>query len=415
MSDRFHVPHIKRHTEGTSNELSFDVLDAASNELDGKKKGLFGRKRGMKSPETVKPAKAKKDAKGSSASTASALPIPSSAPAVAQAAPKATTHPNLSPADEIDQRKRTRRARAWRIRILVGIIVVGLITAGALATYKYFKQREDYASMFTQMVSEFIETDRTLVTVDGLMGNPMSVESAELRAQTLESFDSVKAVLNHVHESVVDLKPAAGDERDRSALEKVDEAASGRVAMLAAAKDTFELSAEALERINEASRIWQNVMSADAKARAAANAANAAADENATRTAYDMTSEAQEAFEETLNDLDDLQYELGEQVNLSAHRAYLEKRIEALEYAKATANSLLDGNREAATANNDAYNRAEQEAARMAEALPFLLEDPIRTAFEKALEPHIESYDTARQDVSAADAIIRDYLGERGK
>ena len=51
----------------------------------------------------------------------------------------------------------------------------------------------------------------------------------------------------------------------------------------------------------------------------------------------------------------------------------------------------------------------------MAEALPFLLEDPIRTAFEKALEPHIESYDTARQDVSAADAIIRDYLGERGK
>lgn len=41
-----HAAHIKRHTVGTSNEISFSVLDAAKNALDGEK-GLEDEKKGL--------------------------------------------------------------------------------------------------------------------------------------------------------------------------------------------------------------------------------------------------------------------------------------------------------------------------------------------------------------------------------
>ena len=71
---------------------------------------------------------------------------------------------------------------------------------------------------------------------------------------------------------------------------------------------------------------------------------------------------------------------------------------------------LVAGDREQATANNNAYNEADEEAARLAQDLPLLIDDQVRSAFEKEIAPHAKSYNEARDYVSEADADIRAYL-----
>ena len=188
-------------------------------------------------------------------------------------------------------------------------------------------------------------------------------------------------------------------------------AIEAREDMITAAQQSIELANKIEKSVASANDAWAEAFVADQRAREAAEMANVANTDEATQASKDATDEAIEGFESTLYSLQYLENILPD-LDLSAQKAYVEKKIEALRYASETSQALIDGNRESAMANNDAYNRAEYEAAALAESLPTSLEPTVRALFDEELERLTSAYDEARARAIEADSVIRNYLGE---
>ena len=126
-----------------------------------------------------------------------------------------------------------------------------------------------------------------------------------------------------------------------------------------------------------------------------------------TNAAAAAFTDAQAALEELAATYDD--------VDLAGLLGYVAKRIEAMGYALASDDAFLAKNKEEAVSQNDAYNRADADAAALAAALPDDVAQLVFEAYEQATDPFFETYSTARSQAGAADAFLRDYLGTTSK
>ena len=380
MAGPFDFLHIKRRTAGSSNELSFDVLDAASKEA------------------------ADKGDRQQRQSRASTAPKPS----------QGTYHgvagsSTLSGLAEVERRKRARRARTARLWIIAAVAVIALVGTGVFFGYRIYQDRVDFSSRFNQLIDRFIEIDQTMVDIDSLMADPLnSVELVE-RAEVANRFASLNRELNAVIAEAHDMESSAFSESDRSALEQAAEAADARSSMIAAAESAFTLSERANQISDEAVAAWNKVLEADSQAREATELANSARTEQATRNAQEKTKQARDLMDVALADLERVEKE-EPRVDLSTERKYVSKRIEALDAANDTANALLADDRAAATAANDAYNAADSEAVALAADLPETLAGQVKATYESDLDRILESYTDARNAVTAADSALRSYL-----
>ena len=131
------------------------------------------------------------------------------------------------------------------------------------------------------------------------------------------------------------------------------------------------------------------------------------ASKDKTNAAAAAFADAQAALEELAATYDD--------VDLAGPLDYVAKRIEAMGYALASDDAFLAKNKEEAVSQNDAYNRADAEAAALAAALPDDVAQLVFEAYEQATDPFFETYSTARSQAGAADAFLRDYLGTTSK
>lgn len=102
-------------------------------------------------------------------------------------------------------------------------------------------------------------------------------------------------------------------------------------------------------------------------------------------------------------------------LDLSAYRAYVEKRIEAMGYAMEADEAAAARDKATAQERNDAYNAADAEAVGLARALPSDLSDPIEKAFALNAQPLFERYRAELEQVRETDRILQDYLGAQNK
>ena len=159
------------------------------------------------------------------------------------------------------------------------------------------------------------------------------------------------------------------------------------------------------ERVGEA---WESTSEADSLARQAADLV-AETSEDAISQSTELSNEASSLFTEVRSAMASLSQEQAD-VDLSAYLAYLDKRIEALGYAVASNDALLARDTAAAVEQNDAYNAADGEAAKLAATLPIDPGQPVLDALEARLADPIESYKAARGQASTSDAFLRDYF-----
>ena len=418
MAGNTHIPHIKRHTEGTSNELSFDVLDAARNELDSggkRKKFLFGG--------GSKKAKKSKDPISGTATlpTSAALSTTEAAPAPKTGArhgkvskPKETAVSALAPSDEVKRRKKARRTHNLRIWV-VGVLVVGIVAAGiGFYAHRAIEEKKTFSEQFTALVDSFAGADKAIVEIDGLMPNPLDPEKAEKRAALVKQVPSLVTTLKVTQTKAETLVDSAPSSNDAVAVNQVVNAAAARVVMVQAAGAAFELSDIALKQLEEAKTTWNQATEADQIAREGISLSNQAADQDSTIYARNRLQESLNLFVEVSYRLVTLENAV-EGLDLSAQRAYVDKRITALEYAVETSNSLLAGDREGAIANNDAYNAADLEAAALAETLPMSIVPSVSSLYEAKIDEFVTKYEQARAQAIESDSIVREYLGQTTK
>ena len=215
--------HIKRHTRGTSNEISFSVLDAAKNALEGDDDGLKHRP-GRISLFTL-PGKRKKPAptptkeRGLPLSTGGFVSVDDSGPTskLGMIAPPsrssgsteknpsttlavAPVKPKRSPEEEIALRKARRRLSKWLAIAVVVVVSAGLLSAGGVYLYRDYQTQQGHVAVLDDALLLVKEADETIEKLDEVVKNPFADGSDEQRVDIQAQLEDVEGKLQDADE-----------------------------------------------------------------------------------------------------------------------------------------------------------------------------------------------------------------------
>lgn len=452
-----HAAHVKKSTRGTSNELSFSVLDAARNALDDGKDPSSDQARGFgrirlftlpigrrKPPATPKKAELAALIGGSSpvpalasntpslvkpvesdkpSSEAPAVPLPQTEPKAPKPAQPKVTKPAQPSSSRFERAPRStgrtseeeiawRKARRRKGKILAGIlgavIIVALAGAGLFYLYQDNVRYQQNTQLLQESADTLTSTDEFLLALDDALQDPLGDQAETFFNDRLGDLASI--------DSSLQLAESKADEAMQGLRETVEREAADALMATSAARQTLvdqgwkiledSVGMKSLyERVGEA---WQQTGEADSLAREAAQLAGENSQEAITRST-ELSNEASALFSDVRATMEALAQEDAE-VDLSAQIAYLDKRIEALGYAVASNDALLARDTAVAVEQNDAYNAADKEATSLAAALPIDPGQPVLDVLEARLADPIEAYEAARGQASTSDAFLRDYF-----
>ena len=450
--------HIKRHTVGTSNEISFSVLDAAKNELEGdvgkdaaarpsrfghvslftlplrrkksiatptKERGLLLSSGEFASAENPTPVSAlgTVDVGSPKSDVGGPTTVPTGAPrktaAAGSAAPAAGAPAPVpsklvrSPEEEIALRKARRRLH--RMLAATFVVVVGLCLAGAGGWYLYqdHQRHLHQVAQLDEALDLIREADETVVALDGIVANPLDAGSLAQADSVLAKLPAALAQLEEADAAARRVSVDLRESEDKEAANQTVAATGARTALIESGRQIVEQAQRADEAARAVREAWQRVVEADALARDAAALVADTTAEHVTAS-KDKTNAAVVAFADAQTALEALDSAYAD-VDLASPLDYVAKRIEAMGYALASDDAFLAKNKEEAVAQNDAYNRADAEAATLAAGLPDDVAQLVFDAYDQATGTLFETYSTARSQAGAADAFLRDYWGTTSK
>lgn len=445
--------HIKRHTVGTSNEISFSVLDAAKQALDSEDAGeekrgpLFGRITLFTLPgRHKKPIATPTKARGLHLSTGDFVSVDEDEPPVTfgvigsdaasgtagrdarraanaagaleagRATPAAsakTRSAARSPEEEIARRKARRRLSRIVGVAVVAVVSVGLLGAGGAYLYQDYLNHQENVGQLDDSIGLVSQTDATLHVLDDVVEHPFEEGAAEKRAALEEQLDAASSILadadGKARAASADLRAS----RDKEAANQVVAAIAARRTLIETGAQLVAASASAQQCADHMDAAWSHLLEADELARTAAALVAETTVEHV-QASKDATNQALAALESARDELDEAEAAYAE-ADLSAVSAYIDKRVEALGYALASDDAFLARDKVQAAAQNDAYNVADAEAAALAEQLPSEPSSVVFHAYESATGELRNAYSTARSQAGTADAFIRDYLGAASK
>lgn len=429
--------HIKKHTRGTSNEISFSVLDAAKNALDGdgndKQKHGPGRIALFTLPgRHKKPAPTPTKERGlplstgdfvsvdDSASTSKMAALPSAARPTSQTeksspAPLAVvpSKPKRSPEEEIARRKARRRLSKWLAVAVIVVVSIGLLGAGGMYLYRDYQSQQGHVAVLDDALSLVKEADETIQQLDEVVTDPFAEGSEEQRTAIQAQLEAVEQKLQDADEKARAVSLELNGAREKEAANQAVAGIAARFTLVEQGQLLMNAATEAQSAAEGVDAAWKTVLEGDDLARQAAQLVTETTAENV-EASKSKTNEALAAFDEAYAAFLDVQATYP-QADLTQFVDYIAKRQESLGYAIASDDAILAKNKEEATAQNNAYNIADAEAATLAKALP---DDPssiVDEAFEDATSDVAKAYSTARLQARSADAFISDYLGAGSK
>lgn len=447
-----HAAHIKRHTAGTSNEISFSVLDAARNALD--EKGRAGRDARLHrfggislftlSARRKKPAGTPTKEQGLPLSTGdfvSVEPPKSQVPQIAypsetpSAAPSASssfegptaTRPKLSeeafekpiaqPAEKpplSSEEEVARRKARRRLSKLVAVAAIALITgavavAGGGYLYHDYQQYQGGIKSLNDTLRLVAETDEAIKELDNFVADPFSSGSRSACEDLRSSLPEIEEKLAQADERARALSVSLRESQGKEAAHQAVATISARNTLVDQGYQIIDAADGAYGAIDQARKAWDVLLSADALARESSELVKDTTPENV-QMSMAKANESLEKFEEAEASFAEAR-SLYPAADFAAFADYIAKRKEALGDALASDEAILAKDKDAATERNDAYNAADAEAAERAKDLPDDPSDPVVDAFAAEVEQLGKAYSTARLQAGTADAFIRDYLG----
>lgn len=429
--------HIKKHTRGTSNEISFSVLDAAKNALDGdgndKQKHGPGRIALFTLPgRHKKPAPTPTKERGlplstgdfvsvdDNASTSKMGALPSAARPTSQTeksspAPLAVVpaKPKRSPEEEIARRKARRRLSKWLAVAVIVVVSIGLLGAGGMYLYRDYQNQQGHVAVLDDALSLVKEADETIQQLDEVVTDPFAEGSEEQRTAIQAQLEAVERKLQDADEKARAVSLELNGAREKEAANQAVAGIAARFTLVEQGQLLMNAATEAQSAAEDVDAAWKTVLEGDDLARQAAQLVTETTPENV-EASKNKTNEALAAFDEAYAAFLNVQATYP-QADLTQFVDYIAKRQESLGYAIASDDAILAKNKEEATAQNNAYNIADAEAATLAKALP---DDPssiVDEAFEDATSDVAKAYSTARLQARSADAFISDYLGAGSK
>lgn len=409
---RFHMPpiHIKSHTKGTSNELSLSVLEAARDSRS--KNNQEAPSVGELDLYTVRGHKGK----------------PKGAPKKNEA----LIYQSDNLIHHHKRAKRTWKSKAAPIKtsatsgfmgvaakksfslgtfLIMGGIIALVVVLGIFAARFFQSETSEqayYQNQLDSAIAAVSDTDEAFaalqVLANDLLGSHPEEEKiiTDQRTRVSETLASVEDQARQASEHLKNRydQQAAGNIvasiTSRTALWNVGLALVDEATAAKAAKAAMEEG-------------WNQTLNGDVLLKNAASEILGAT-KNSIETAQNSTMAARSAFEQAKTSFKEIQ-SVYPVYDIAPFLTYIDKRIEACDYATASNQALLDHDTEFAQEQNDSYNKADSEAVIMADTLP---RDPVSTideAFTENIEENKKIYQTTLSQTENTDAFIRDYLG----
>lgn len=418
-----HAAHIKKRTKGTSNEISFSVLDAVKEMLDkdvgGQKNhgSLLGnialftlpkkRKEHISNP--IKP-KSLPLSDGSYISSGKAKSFASDSTFAFSFRKNFRTQ---SLEDRVVRRKMRRRISKITLLSMIVVTVIILLIMGGMYMYRILQYQQSNIEHLNESLLLIGQTDETIVSLNSLIANPFD-KSKETDFDGMQ--EEIKTAQSTLTKADQTLRSASFDLYNSPEKEVANQTIIAINARQTLLKTGLELLA-VMEQIKNAAvsveDAWNKVIKADELARFAADLVLDTTDENV-QLSKEKTNEAITLLNEAYTTLENVQ-RLCFDVDLDPLRVYIEKRIASLQFAAASDDALLARNKEEALVQNDAYNKADMEAATQAKSLPPDPSSIIYDSYECTTDNLQSAYAAAGSQAGTADAFIRDYLGMENK
>lgn len=407
VAKRAHHPmHIKRRTRGSSNEISFSVLDAAREARDAEERDR--REGGSGGPSLFTLGKGKKPRP---------TPVKEQSIVLSGEAP-------ASPSASSSAVDRKMRGIVPVFVVVCALLVITLVGGQALMSMR--EQQKSLLDTLNDQVDIIKSCDESLLPFDELVIeqcdakrlSPSATGDAAPSAEALnEGYRAVVAEIAPMRAQLEDsiasmetLQSSLSDNDDKEAASQVVTAARSRLNMLDAGVSIIEESMMATEAFLKARSGWNAVINADAAIREATALAEEMSKENI------LASQAK--GNEALAFLEEAQQDFSQaeaaylSLDLAAFKAYVAKRIESQQAALAADEAYLSRNKEELEAQNSRYNALEEEAAALAQELGE--DDPeqiVALRFYKEIEADQGAYEAERLKAGNADAFLREYLG----
>jgi hypothetical protein len=385
---------IKHGTAGTSNEISFSVLDSMSTNAGTQAPGSAKTQLGQLELYTLSDKKESAGPSGVAQIGDEDVPTPKKAERSAE--------------DEIKARKRKRR-RSKIAFACAAIVAVGLLV---FAVYGYvvndIKNNQTYEGILNQALEEIQLADETLSVMDSSFSDLLSEESMSNMeaaqagfAECTKHLDQAQACANRAAENFT-----SANEKEVSA--QAQNSISARREMMDVGKQIIDLTQEANQAIEYMQSAWDSMILADSHVRTAiqtvssleAGAVSAAQSElNSAKTCFADAQSYYANVESTYPDED-----------FSLYDNYIEARLVAIGYLQAALTAVSDEDTETASAQMEEYNTADANATSIAAGMPSDVAQPIRDILTKNLEPLSESYSNACSQAAKADYVLRNYI-----
>lgn len=465
-----HAAHVKRSTQGTSNELSFSVLDAARESLEdsgrrdagrarprGRARGgsagggggalaklgaiplftLGRRRKTMATPERERglmlPGGTFVSTEGDRDAALPSGPVHSAArPGLGRAAAAglSPSRPALgaprgsswqAPAEEVARRKTLRKRR--RLAVLAAGTAAVLVLAAFLGTmgYSLIQAQKALRGDLSVALGDIQRADEAIIPMDQLVAARINDGVGKGDAEAIAA--DWEALQPQVDQALVDLDAARRDveavqsklvdARDKEAANRALIAVNARVNMIGAGRELMAEAVPARRAQQAADTAWERTLEGDGLARDAA-AALSSMTKDTVNQSMALSEQALAAFTAARDGLESAA-EAYPDADFSAFVSYLNLRIDAQYAAIASDKAYLDRDKTAMAEQNARYNELDAQAVEAARALegdPTGIVGPLYTA---AAKDKAAAYSSERLQAGDADAFLRDYLGSLGK
>lgn len=398
------VMHIKKSTEGTSNEISFSVLDA--------KKGS-AQEQNQNSPRTVSelgkvalftvPGK-----QAGQASATSATGFGMSNTARKQATNAVNNTATLGAQTEVLQRKQRRRVSRLLNIAAVFVILGVLVFVGTRLLSATFERQQSNEYILNSAIGMLEQTDAAFAALDEAVEAPAA--ASELNYDdVLRSLSAAASLLDRAANNAEQVIKTQETDALVEVASEVKNSALARKNLSERGRAVLVQGSAAKQATNLVQRAWDTTLSADASARDAAELLGTNTASNLAKSS-DLSSQAMNTFQDALVSLREAK-QVFPQADLATFESYLELRIAAQQNALASNAAIQEQDRAVAEANSAAYNTLEEDAAALAATLPENPAQPIVDAYSEMGAASDEAYLQARGQVARADAAIRAYKG----
>ena len=400
--------HLKRNTKGTSNELSLSVLGGLSAQKDEEdaSQGASGASPSFTMPHVFSgkskraPGASSKKQPITGADVAGiALSISDRRNRSAQARDRALANPEA----EIKRRKTARRA--WRA-VGLAFALAAFAGASAFAVHVFtaaYEDNQQHKSLLSQGFSELTSADEVVLAADELVVASFNDLDESKIPDVNVKLSAAKSFAESAKEGV------SGD--DEKAADQLAASAEARKTMLELAEAILTEEQAAKQASNLMASCWENVLSADALLREAAELVTDTNEEN-TRASQKKCEQARELLTQASSQFEQAQALYP--ADYGPFDDYIAARQQSIAYAIASDEAIYVQDKATADSNNEKYNECDAAAAALAAKLPKTTEAPIVAALDESLDDSRQQYMEIRSQAAACDAFLRDYLGISG-